>query len=212
MGVPAWPDHRSERSHIMEQHDPLDKLEENNFYSALRLQKYGFGLKLKISGFVSFLAWTGIMVSVLGIFFSLELISDTEIISKYISYRTTTTIAVAVVGTLTSVVWMGIHLTLRKRNLDRDFEGIKKILKIKCYITGSLEIFFSTLGMMTILITFSDYIMAHHDYQMLSTQSMLFNIIQGAIVFLDLVLACCKIHGVRKDNNRFINAYLVFKL
>merc|ERR1712241_1171714 len=173
---------RLQTSFTMEQHDPLDKLEENNFYSALRLQKYGFGLKLKISTFVSFLAWTGILVSVLGIFFSLELISDTEIIS--VSYRTpTTTIAVAVVGTLTSVIWMGINLALRKRNLDRDFEGIKKILKIKCYITGSLEIFFSTLGSMTILM----YIMAHHDYQMLSTQSMLFNIIQGAIVFLDLV-------------------------
>merc|ERR1719411_663650 len=54
--------------------------------------------------------------------------------------------------------------------------------------------------------------MVHYDYLMFSTQSMLINITQGGIVFLDLVFACCKIHGVRKDNNRFINAYIVFKL
>merc|ERR1712024_99765 len=191
---------------LMEQHhDQLDKLEEDNFYSALKLQKYGFGLKLKISGFVSFLAWTGILVSALGILTSMEFISDTKIISHG---QPTTSYVLGVVGILTSAVWMGIHLTLRKRNLNKDFEGIKKILKIKCYITGSLEIVFSTLGMMTILM----YMMVHYDYLMFSTQSMLINITQGGIVFLDLVFACCKIHGVRKDNNRFINAYIVFKL
>ena len=36
-----------------------------------RLEKYGFGLKT--SGFVSFLAWTGMMFGVLGILVSLEL-------------------------------------------------------------------------------------------------------------------------------------------
>merc|ERR1712154_12748 len=177
--VPFWPDQRPESSSNMEQHhDQLDKLEEDNFYSALKLQKYGFGLKLKISGFVSFLAWTGILVSALGILTSMEFISDTKIISHYISYgQPTTSYVLGVVGILTSAVWMGIHLTLRKRNLNKDFEGIKKILKIKCYITGSLEIFFSTLGMMTILM----YIMVHYDYLMFSTQSMLMNITQGGL-------------------------------
>merc|ERR1712020_588446 len=39
-----------------------------------------------------------------------------------------------------------------------------------------------------------------------------YGIIQGGSFFLLLVFACCKIHGVRKDNNRFINSYIVFKL
>merc|ERR1712088_331419 len=47
------------------------------------------------------------------------------------------------------------------------------------------------------------------DYQMPTEYS---SIIQGAICFLYLVFACCKIHGVRKDNNRYINSYIVFKL
>ena len=60
----------------MEQSDPMENLEEEKFYSAMRLEKYGLRLNLKTSGFVSFLAWTGMTAGVLGIFLSMEFFSQ----------------------------------------------------------------------------------------------------------------------------------------
>jgi len=185
----------------------MEKLEEENFYSALKLQKYGGGLDLMISDFVSFLAWTGTMAGVLGILASLELfilLSDTFSYSLPGNQQTVFYV-LGVVALFTSVVGLALHLALRKRNVNKDFEGIKKILKIKCYITGTFEIISSTMGLMAAIlmaITTSDY----------QTPMEYINIIQGVICFLYLVFASCKIHGVRKDNNSCINAYIVFKL
>merc|ERR1711997_917502 len=185
MGVSVGPD--PEKLGNMRQHDNKEKLEEDQLYSAMKLEKYGFCLKLKISDFVSFLAWTGIMAGVLGILISLELfILPSETFSYYLqrtfgSSRSDVVFYVlGVVGLVTSAVWLALHLALRKRNVNKEFRGIKKILKMKCYISGTFEI--------------------------------LFNIMRGGICFLYLVFSCCKIHGVRKDNNRCINSYIVFKL
>jgi len=190
----------------MKQHDDMEKLEEDNFYSAMKLEKYGFGLKPKISGFVSFLAWTGIMAAVLGILASLEFfILPSETFSYYLSGHQPVLYALGVVGIVTSAVWLVLHLALRKRNVNKDFRGIKKILKIKCYISGTFEIIVYIMGIMAAIMT----AIVTSDYQMPTEYS---SIIQGAICFLYLVFACCKIHGVRKDNNRYINSYIVFKL
>jgi len=193
----------------MKPHDSREKLEEeNNFYSALKLEKYGGGLKLKISDFVSFLAWTGTMVGVLGILASLELfILPTDSFSNYLSGHQPPVVfyVLGVVALFTSTVWLALHLTLRKRNVNNDFEGIKKILKIKCYITGTFEIVSSIMGLMASILV----AMTISDYQM-SLEYI--NIIEGVICFLYLVFASCKIHGVRKDNNRYINSYIIFKL
>merc|ERR1711997_1355639 len=212
MGVSVGPD--PEKLGNMRQHDNKEKLEEDQLYSAMKLEKYGFCLKLKISDFVSFLAWTGIMVGVLGILFSLELlILPTDTFPFYLqrtfgSSRSDVVFYVlGVVGLVTSAVWLALHLALRKRNVNKEFRGIKKILKMKCYISGTFEILFSIMGVTaTILIAIMT-----SGYQMPREYSNI-NIIRGGICFLYLVFACCKIHGVRKDNNRYINTYIVFKL
>merc|ERR1712139_546403 len=123
----------------------------------MKLEKYGFGLKLKISDFVSFLAWTGIMAGLLVILFSLELfIFPTDTISYYLQRTfgsSRSDVVFYVLGVVTSAVWLALHLVLRKRNVNKEFRGIKKILKIKCYISGTFEILFSIMGMTaTILI------------------------------------------------------------
>ena len=60
----------------MKQSDSVEELEEEDnclvTFSDMKLEKYGFGLKLKISGFVSFLAWTGMIGGVLGILASVS--------------------------------------------------------------------------------------------------------------------------------------------
>jgi hypothetical protein len=192
----------------MKPQDSRENLQEENFYSALKLQKYGGGLNLKISDFVSFLAWTGTMAGVLGILASLELfILLSETFSYHLSGNQQTVVfyVLGAVSLFTSTVWLALHLALRKRNVNKDFEGIKNILKIKCYITGTFEIICSTMGLMAATLV----AIATSGYQ---TPMDYINIIEGVICFLYLVFASCKIHGVRKDNNRCINSYIVFKL
>merc|ERR1712062_642819 len=187
-----------------------------NFYTAMKLEKYGLGLKLKTSGFVSFLAWTGMMLGVLGILFSVEFfIHPSETISPFYPVHPRQpaldldwmSYTVGVVGMFISAVWLALHLALRKRNVNKDFRGIQKILKIKCYISGTVEILFSIMGMVAAILM----AIVTSGYQMPKEYSYI-NIIRGGICFLYLAFACCKIHGVRKDNNRCINPYIVFKL
>jgi len=201
----------------MKQHHTKEKVEEDHLYSAMELEKYGFGLKLKISDFVSFLAWTGIMAGVLGILVSLELFilpSDTFVYHLWGRQPTFGSsspdvlfYALGGVGIFISAVWLALHLALRKRNVNKDFRGIQKILKIKCYISGTVEILFSIMGMVAAILM----AIVTSGYQMPKEYSYI-NIIRGGICFLYLAFACCKIHGVRKDNNRCINPYIVFKL
>merc|ERR1712020_97495 len=215
MGQSQWVQTPDQPANIkMKQHDTMEKLEEDNFYSAMKLEKYGFGLKLKISDFVSFLAWTGIMAGVLGILLSLEFfILPSDTFSYYLSGHQPTRSDVVfyvlgAVGTVTSVVWLALHLALRKRNVNKDFRGIQKILKIKCFISATFEILFSMMGMMAVILTAilsSGYHVATEYYRFI-------NIMRFGVCFLYLVFACCKVHGVGKDNNRCINSYIVFKL
>merc|ERR1711874_471582 len=126
------------------QHHTKEKVEEDHLYSAMELEKYGFGLKLKISDFVSFLAWIGIMAGVLGILTSLELfILPSDPFVYHLWGRQPT------FGSSSPDV---LFYALRKRNVNKDFRGIQKILKIKCYILGTVEILFSIMGMVAAIL------------------------------------------------------------
>ena len=116
-------------------------------YNSMKLEKFGF--RLKTSGFVSFLAWSGIMVGILGVLFSLELlIFPTDVVSyDFLFYIG------GVVGILTSTAWIALNMALRIRNVNKDFRGIIQILKIKCCITGAFEIIFSIMGIIVIILT-----------------------------------------------------------
>ena len=171
-----------------------EKLVVVSFYRSMKLEKYGF--KLKTSEFVSFLAWTGIMIGIVGILLSLELLifpTDFVVSYDFLFYFG------GIVGILTSTTWIALSLALRKRNVEKDFRGIIKILKIKCCLTGTFEIISSILGIaVSILI-----VVTTSDHQ---------NWLWGFGFLLYLTFACCKIYGLRTDNNRYINSYIVFKM
>ena len=97
----------------------------------------------------------------------------------------------------------------RKRNINKDFQGIKKILKIKCYVTGDIEIIASVMGMIVSTIIFSKS--SRHLDHILTTDYQIQFIREGSF-FISLVFACFKIQGVRTDNSTVINSYIVFKL
>ena len=177
-----------------------EKLESFHFYRSMKLKKYGFGLKT--SEFVSFLAWSGMMFGILAILFSLELmILPTEFV---ISYDFLFYIG-GIVGILTSTIWLAINMVLRKRNVNKDFRGIRRIMKIKCCFTGSFEILLSILG---IIITILTAVVLCSDYQIPVEYSW----VCGLGFLLYLVFACFKIHGVGTENNKYINSYIVFNM
>ena len=172
-----------------------EKLVVVSFYRSMKLEKYGF--KLKTSEFVSFLAWTGIMIGIVGILLSLELlIFPTDIV---VSYDFLFYIG-GILGIFTSTTWLWLSVALRKRNVNKDFRGIIQVLKIKCCITGAFEIIFSIMGIIVIILTAVLVTSDHLGW------------FCGLGFLAYLAFACCKIHGIRTEHNRYINAYIVFKM
>ena len=172
-----------------------EKLESFYFYRSLKLEKYGF--RLKTSEFVSFLAWCGMMFGILGILFSLELMilpTEFDISYDFLFYMG------GIVGILTSTTWLALNMVLRKRNVNKDFRGIRRIMKIKFCFTGSLEIILSILGIIFLIKTASSVTPKEYSW------------FYGLGFLLYLTVACFKIHGVRTDNNRFLKSYMVFNM
>merc|ERR1719219_1075816 len=190
---------------------PEQKLNKENFYSFMKLDRFGFGLKA--TGFVSFLAWTGIVISVLVILFSVELlIVPTDVIahiqsdsdwSQYESDFSSLFYIGGVLGLLGSAIWLALHLVLRKRNVKKDFQGIRNILKIKCFIYGSFQIIISILGITACILLRPPYSTAW---------SVFISLIPGLAYLLLLIFSSCMVHGVRKENNKFIKSYIIFKI
>jgi len=191
----------------------MEEIEERNksFYDSLKLVKYGFGLKA--TGFVSFLAWTGMTMGVLGLLSSVELlVLPTEIInftgtlnSFYTQYNhavSTPSYIGGIIGLLVSTFWFSLHLALRKRNVEKDHEAVKGLLKIKSYITSGIEITVSLLGMCNSIMALVE------DPQARSGQFLF----QGGVCAVYLILTSCQVHGVRSDRNSFIKPYIIFKL
>merc|ERR1712226_56673 len=103
------------------------------------------------------------MFGILGILFSLAelMIFPTDLVTPYdlffrrldlvISYNGLFYIG-GIVGILTSTTWLGLSLALWQRNVNKDFQGIRQILQIKCLITGSFEILLSILGIIVVIL------------------------------------------------------------
>ena len=170
---------------------------EDNFYNSIKLTKYGLR-------FVSFLAWTGVIISTLGLLFSSYIIFySIPLLFASSGLHGLTGSTGGVLGVLISCLWLDLHLVLRKRNVQRDLNSIKRILKIKCFIIGGIEIILSILGIVAVIELLA------------GTQNVLkmeFGLSVIGIFLLLLAFSCSMIHGVRKDINSCINAYIIFNI
>jgi len=185
-------------------------LEENreNFYDSMKLDKYGFGLKT--TGFVSFLAWTGIMTGILCFLFSVELLVLPTDIINFPNTQTEPEFNLffyigGIFGIFFSIIWFSLHLALRRANVEKDFQAIRKLLKIKSYITGGLEIIFSILGIAATTVAL--VVLDSMGREMAPVL-----LLNGILFIICLALSSCKVHGVRKNKNNLINAYIFFKI
>ena len=180
----------------------------------MKLEKYGF--RLKTSEFVSFLAGSGVMFGILGILFSLAelMIFPTDFVTPYdlffrrldlvIPYNCLFYIG-GIVGILTSTTWLGLSLALWQRNVNKDFQGVRQILQIKCFITGSFEIILSILGIIVVILLTAAWFLT-------PVVPIIQNWFCGLGFVLYLAFACFKIHGVRTDNNKYVKSYIVFNM
>jgi len=169
----------------------------DNFYSSLKLAKYGLGVRA--TSFVSFLAWTGVIISLLGLLFSAQIVFLVFTGPDRIDYSIG-----GVLGVLISSTWLVLHLVLRKRNVQRDLHSIKRILKAKCFIFGGIEIISSIGGIVAVIVLLVE------SQKVLEMECGL--IVSGLFFLLHFAYSCSMIHGVRKDINSCINSYILFKI
>merc|ERR1711953_119565 len=86
------------------------------------------------------------MFGILGILFSLELIFLPTDFCCFDYELSVAFYTPGIMGILASTTWLGLSVALRMRNVKKDYGGVRQILKIKSYITGSFEIILSILG------------------------------------------------------------------
>ena len=166
----------------------------------IRLSTSIFGLKFKVSSFISFMAWTGMTFCVLMILASLALLTIPTDGTFQLSlpdrrYEQNLPLFYTMYGLGAVLMAMSLPLLtmyylLRKRNVEKDVKGVMQMLKIICYVQSVLE-----------LLTYFSFI----PFEMW--------ISVGTIVLpvLLVIFTSLKIHGIRTRNPKYIKAFIIFQ-
>merc|ERR1712062_170610 len=166
------------------------------------------------------------MFGILGILFSLELIFLPTDFCCFDYELSVAFYTPGIMGILASTTWLGLSVVLRMRNAKKDFRGVRQILKIKSNVTGSLEIILCILGFLSLFYFLTDtmvYLFGREEHwhglatwttfeAAIGSSLFLIRPVFGLGFLIYLVFASFKIHGVRTDNNRFPNSYIIFNM
>ena len=159
----------------------------------IRLSTSIFGLKFKVSSFISFMAWTGMTFCVLMILASLALLTiPTDVKPSLPGGRYEenlplfyTMYGLGAVLMASALPLLPMFYLLRKRNVEKDLEGVLQMLKIICYVQSGLEL---------IVLVFTPVPMA-------------MGILAGVV--LSIFFISMKIHGIRTRNPKYIKAFII---
>ena len=174
------------------------KIEKNFNQTELRLSKMGF--KLKLFGFTTFIAVTGIFVSLFGLIIGGALVilprvrqleSGSHQMMKMF-YGASFGLVFAV-----SIGWLIMSCLLLRKSLQKNVDSIEKIAKNGSYASGSLEIL-TGLGFLifNIISVFKGATVA--------VGNIVISSIHLSFMFL-------KIHGIRKYEDRLMKAYIIYR-
>ena len=182
-----------------------------------RLSRLGFGLNL--FGFSNALAWIGIVASPLGFILSVtywilpvrmwvdKIIWShhwSDPASELMSYIELAMELYCMVLPLLSIGWFLMCLFLRRRNLNKDVDGVEKIAKIVNYVSASLQLIIEV-GW----IIFSIVMLAIENYDL---ENWKWIFIGTSLVMLHpLCFSLALIHGVRKRRNDLVQAYILYR-
>ena len=161
----------------------------------IRLSTSIFGLNFKVSSFTSFLSWTGMTSCVLMLLASLALLTiPTDIMPcmqaqglRYQEYLPLfyTMYGLGAVLMASALPLLPMFYLLRKRNVEKDLEGVLQMLKIICYVQSGLEL---------IVLVFTPVPMA-------------MGILAGVV--LSIFFISMKMHGIRTRNPKYIKAFII---
>ena len=186
----------------------------------LRLKRYGFGYKMRVTTAVSLLGLVGIIISsqalIEGFFLiivpsSLAFNDDDDLSSIYgdlsmMIPKTKTEgnhpaiITFGVVLFILSLVLLILNIILIKRNRAGAFIGVKSILRTLCYFWLSLQLI-AIFAILIITIRFTSF--AWH----LNSAILALPIFWALIHF---TFASIGIHGVRMTNKSLLNVYIIY--
>ena len=115
----------------------------------LTLSKYGFGFKLK--SFISVLGWTGMILSIIGGLSSLIPIIiplqswDCSSIEHNFKQLCGLMLGFGIACMAWAIIWFCLSFFLKKMNNQNDIGKVTRILKIICYVQGSLMLILSVI-------------------------------------------------------------------
>ena len=163
--------------------------------------------RLGVVGAMScFLAWTGLVTSVLGLLVTVDILLITYLLYGNLSNIEHISV-LSITAMLTTVLSaLAIFSTrLRASTAGRDLAGLRKILGIACYVKASLDILICLSGIGYSVIEIVIFIPIFNFPRGLPSLPITIFIIYLAFVFF-------MIHGVRKSNVNLIKVYLIFKI
>ena len=170
------------------------------------LMNAGEGINPRLGQMSSFLAWTGLVTSVLGLVVTVDILLITYLLHGNLSNIEHISVLSITAMFTTVLLAMAIFSTkLRKATGGRDMKGLKNILRIACYVKATLDILICVTGIGYSVIEIVNFIP-------------IFNFPRGlpslpiTIFIIYLVFVSLMIHGVRKSNVVLIKVYLIFKM
>ena len=154
----------------------------------------------------SFLAWTGLVTSVLGPLVTVDILLIAYLIHGNLSnIEHISVLSLTAMFTTVLLALAIFSIKLRRTSAGPDPVGLKKILRIASYIKASLDILICVTGIGYSAIEIFIYIPIFNFPRGLPSLPIIIFIIY--LVFVSLM-----VHGVRKSNVILIKVYLIFKV
>ena len=185
----------------------------------MKLSTSIFGLKFKVSRFTSFLSWTGMTFAVLMILASLALLtipSDVKPLMQVLRYQLFLSDALpedfddqyqglvyTMYGLGGALMAMSLPMfpmcyILRKRNMNKDTEGVLKMLKIICYVKSVIDILTFPLDTSGLQEKINDG----------ASVPICIPITSISLFVIFVLFTSLKIHGIRTGNTKYIKAFI----
>jgi len=161
----------------------------------MKISKFCWGIEL--SDAVKYLGIYGMVMSVLGI------IGGAFLFAFLLGLQSYLTVGSAIFLLLIYLGWFYFSYLLNKKNTSNDVEGVKKMVKIGCYVIASVQVVASAIGVITGII----FITIPQFSRLLHIMGLVMIVVGGIwLIFPSLLL-----HGIRTRSPGKIKPWIIFK-
>ena len=176
-----------------------------------RMKRYVTGMSITM--FASFLAWTGMVLSIITSIVSHN-VAFLPLVSGIVGYSWWFS-ALCGISFFTSAGLFIFSLSLWKTIVEKDMIGMKSLIKIGCYIMGGFELLACAAGLIIPLLLIIKHAASplYHSgslHRWSTTVGLLSIPILISAIFT--VFVSLMIHGVHKFKTRLVNTYIIYKI